>query len=46
MLDGKVKFKVKQSVMKSYLHVLVVFAINAKIVYAYFHYTECDMIKL
>ena len=29
--------------MKSYLHVLVVFAINAKITDAYFHYTECDM---
>ena len=32
--------------MKSYLYVLVVLAINAKIANAYFHYTECDMAKL
>ena len=32
--------------MKSYLHVFVVLAINAKITDAYFHYTECDMTKL
>ena len=32
--------------MKSYLHVLVVFVINAKIADANFHYTECDMTKL
>ena len=32
--------------MKSYLHVLVVLAINAKIADANFHYTECDMTKL
>ena len=38
--------KVKSAVMKSFLHVLVVLAINAKITDAYFHYTECDMAKL
>ena len=32
--------------MKSYLHVLVVLAIDAKIVDANFHYTECDLTKL
>ena len=32
--------------MKSYLRVLVVLAIIAKIAYANFHYTECDMTKL
>ena len=32
--------------MKSYLHVLVVIAMNAKIADANFHYTECDMTKL
>ena len=32
--------------MKSYLHVLVVLAINAKIANANFHNTECDMAKL
>ena len=32
--------------MKSYLHVLVVLAINVKIADANFHYTECDMTKL
>ena len=32
--------------MKSYLHVLVVLAINAKIAEANFHYTESDMTKL
>ena len=32
--------------MKSYLHVLVVLAINAKITDGNFHYTECDMTKL
>ena len=32
--------------MKSYLHVLVVLAINAKIADANFHYTGCDMTKL
>ena len=32
--------------MKSYLHVLEVIAINAKITDANFHYTECDMTKL
>ena len=32
--------------MKSYLHVLVVLAINAKIADAKFHYTESDMAKL
>ena len=32
--------------MKSYLHVLVVLAINAKINDANFQYTECDMTKL
>ena len=32
--------------MKSYLHVLVVLAINVKIADAYFNYTECDMTKL
>ena len=31
--------------MKSYLHVLVVLAINAKIADSNFHYTECDMTK-
>ena len=31
--------------MKSYLHALVVFAINAKIADANFHYVECDMAK-
>ena len=36
-------FKVKGTVIKSYLHVLVVLAINAKIADANFHYTECDM---
>ena len=39
-------FKVKSTVMKSFLHVLVVLAINAKIADANFHYTECDMAKL
>ena len=42
MLDGKGK----SAVMKSYLHVLVVLAINAKIADANCHYTECDMAKL
>ena len=32
--------------MKSYLHVLVLLAIDAKIADAYLHYTECDMTKL
>ena len=32
--------------MKSFLHVLVVLAINAKIADANFHYTECNMTKL
>ena len=32
--------------MKSYLHVLVVLAINAKIADANFHYTEWDMTNL
>ena len=32
--------------MKSYLHVLVVLTINAKITDANFHYTECDITKL
>ena len=32
--------------MKSYLHVLVVFAITAKTADANFHYTKCDMTKL
>ena len=32
--------------MKSYLHVLVVLAITAKIADANFRYTECDMTKL
>ena len=32
--------------MKSYLHALVVLAINAKIADANFHYIECDMAKL
>ena len=39
-------FKVKTAVMKYYLHVLVVLAINAKIADANFHYTKCDMAKL
>ena len=39
-------FKVKGSAMKSYLHVLVVLAINAKITDANFHYTEYDITKL
>ena len=38
--------KVKSAVMKSYLHVLVVLAIHAKIADANFHYTKCDMAKL
>ena len=47
MLDVKSKiFKVKCAVMKCYLHVLVVLIINAKIVDANFHYTECDMTKV
>ena len=36
----------KSSVMKYYLHVLVVLAINAKIADANFHCTECNMNKL
>ena len=32
--------------MKSYLHVLVVLAINAEITDANLHCTECDMTKL
>ena len=32
--------------MNSYLHLLVVLAINAKIADANFHYTECNMTKL
>ena len=32
--------------MKSYLHVLAVLAINAKIAEANFHYAECDITKL
>ena len=32
--------------MKSYLHVLVVLAINSKIADANSHYTECEMNKL
>ena len=32
--------------MKSYLHVLVVLAIIAKIADANIHYTECDLTKL
>ena len=32
--------------MKSYLHVLVVLAINAKTADAYFDHAECDMVKL
>ena len=32
--------------MKSYLHVLVILAINAKIADANFHYSELDMTKL
>ena len=39
-------FKVTSTVMKSYLHVLVVLAINAEIADANVHYTECDMTKL
>ena len=39
-------FKVNSAVMKSYLHVLVVLAITAKIADANFRYTECDMTKL
>ena len=39
-------FKVNSAVMKSYLHVMVVLAITAKIADANFHYTECDMTKL
>ena len=39
-------FKVKSAVMKSYLHVLVVLTITAKIADANFHHTECDMTKL
>ena len=39
-------FKVKSAVIKSYLHVLVVWAINAKIADANFDYAECDMNKL
>ena len=47
MLNGKSQiFKVKIAVIKSYFHVLVVFAINAKIADTNFHYTECDMTKL
>ena len=47
MLDGKVKiFKVKSAVKKSYLHVLVVLAINAEIADADFHYIECDLANL
>ena len=47
MLGGKVKiFKVKSVVMKYYLHVLVVLAIDAKIADANFHYTECIMNQL
>ena len=38
--------KVKSEVMKPYLHVLAILAINAKIANANFHYTECDMAKL
>ena len=32
--------------MKSYLHVLVVLAFNAKITDANFHFTECDMTNI
>ena len=32
--------------MKSYLHVLVILAINAKIADTNFHYTENDMANL
>ena len=32
--------------MKSYLHVLVVKAINAKVADTNFHYTECELTKL
>ena len=32
--------------MKSYLHVSIVLAINAKLADANFHYTECNMTKL
>ena len=32
--------------MKSYLHVLVILAINVKMADANFHYSECDMTKL
>ena len=39
-------FKVKSAVMKYYLHVFVVLAINAKIADAYFLYTECNLNKL
>ena len=31
--------------MNSYLHVLVVLAINAKIADANFHYAECDIAR-
>ena len=47
MLDGKVKYlTAKRAVMESYLHILVVLAISAKIADANFHYSECDMPKL
>ena len=39
-------FKVKRVAMKSYLHVLVILAINAKIADTNFLYTECNMTKL
>ena len=35
----------KSAVMKYYLHVLVVLAINSKKADANFHYIECNMIK-
>ena len=38
--------KIKNIVMKSYIHVLVVLANNAKIADANFQDTECDMTKL
>ena len=39
-------FKVKSAVIKSYLHVLVILAITAKIADANFPHTERDMTKL
>ena len=38
-------FKVKSAIMKYYLRILVVLAINARIADANFHYTECNINK-